>query len=468
MRSSPVSRHRFARYGGLAGAALLSISAYLGGALPLQPRVDLTTIWHAERWMLACLFWLTGTSMLVWAWWGLRHSVPSARWATITAALWSLPLLAAPPLGSQDVYSYACVGFTYAAGLDPYVNSVSILPCPWLEAVAPIWRDTPSPYGPLFVLLSGAVVSLGGTLAASVALFRAIALVGVGITALSLPVLARRCEIPEGQAVWLAVASPLVVIHQISGAHNDALMVGLLVAGLALVVSGRGRALQLIGGGALLGLAGAVKATAWVAVPFAALAAIAGPYCLRSLTRSGGLIIGGMTAALVVVMVVSGLSLGWVGGLMRSGDVVGWTAPAAAVGTNIEHLAALFGLSVPAVAASRLASAAPFAAILAALWWRARQADALYRAGLALAAAAVLAPRFHPWYATWPLAVLAATVSRIRWLLLPCVAACFVVLPDGQSILRSTRLPGELLIIGLIAWVGALGVRRLRSLRVGP
>src|SRR5262249_55523175 len=81
MRSSPLSLHRLARYGGLAGAALLSISAYLGGALPLQPGVDLTTIWHGERWMLACLFWLTGTSMLVCAWWGLRAGVPSARWA---------------------------------------------------------------------------------------------------------------------------------------------------------------------------------------------------------------------------------------------------------------------------------------------------------------------------------------------------------------------------------------------------
>src|SRR5262245_13059465 len=310
MRSSPVSRHRFARYGGLAGAALLSMSAYIGGALPREPGVELTTIWHGERWMLARLFWLAGTSMLVLAWWGLRHSVPSARWAAITAALWSLPLLAAPPLGSQDVYSYACVGFTYVAGLDPYVNSVSTLPCPWLEAVAPIWRDTPSPYGPLFVLLSGAVVSLGGTLAASVALFRAIALVGVGITALSLRVLARRCEIPEGQAVWLAVASPLVAIHQISGAHNDALMVGLLVAGLALVVSGRGAALELVGGGALLGLAGAVKATAWVAVPFAALAAIAGPYCLRSLIRCGGLIIAGTATALGIVIALAGSGFG--------------------------------------------------------------------------------------------------------------------------------------------------------------
>jgi alpha-1,6-mannosyltransferase len=457
MRLLRVSRHGLVRYTGLAGATLLATSAYLGGALPPQLRVD------PDRWMLLYLFWLTGTSILVWAWWAGRQGVPSARWAAITGTLWSIPLLAAPPLGSQDVYSYACVGFTYAAGLDPYVNSVSTLPCPWLEAVAPIWRDTPSPYGPLFVLLSGAMVSLGGTLVASVALFRAIAVVGVGLTALSLPALARRCGIPEGQAVWLAVASPLVVIHQVSGAHNDALMVGLLVAGLALVVSSGGRTLELVGGGALLGLAGAVKATAWVAVPFAALAAIAGPYCLRSLIRCAGLIIGGMTTALVGVMFVSGLSLGWVGGLMRSGDAVGWTAPAAVVGTNIERLAALLGLTVPAVAASRLTSIAPFAGILIVLWWRARQGDAVYRAGLALAAAAVLAPRFHPWYATWPLAVLAATVSRIRWLLLPCVVACFVVLPDGQSILRSTRLPGELLLIGLIAWVGVLGVRRLRS-----
>ena len=456
-----MSRYSLVRYAGLAATALLATSAYLGGALPAQS--DLMTIWRGEQGPLIYLLWLTGTSLLVWAWWVVRDSAPSARWAAVTAALWSVPLLAAPPLGSRDVYSYACVGFTYAAGLDPYVNSVSTLPCPWLESVAPIWRDTPSPYGPLFVLLSGAMVTLGGTLVASIALFRAIAIVGVGITALCLPALARRCEIPESQAVWLGIASPLVVIHQVSGAHNDALMVGLLVAGLALVASSPGQTLALVGGGALLGLAGTVKATAWVAVPFAALTAIPGPYCLRSLIRYGGLMIGGLFTALIVVTLVSGLSFGWVEGLVRSGDVVGWTTPSTAVGMIIEYAAGVLGLRVPAVVGSRVASIAPFAVILIVLWWRARHGHALHKAGLALAAAAVLAPRFHPWYATWPLAVLAATVRRVHWLVLPCVIASFVVLPEGRSILRSTRLPGELLTIGLIAWAGVLGVRRLRS-----
>ena len=458
----PVSRYSLVRYGGLTGALLLSASAYLGGALPAPPGADLTT-WSEERGPLVYVLWLIGTSLLVSAWWVARHDVPSARWAGVTAALWSAPLLAAPPLGSRDVYSYACVGFTYASGLDPYVHSVATLPCPWLASVAPIWRDTPSPYGPLFVLLSGAMVTLGGTLVASIGLFRAIAVVGVGITGLCLPALARRCEIPEGQAVWLGMASPLVVIHQISGAHNDALMVGLLVAGLALVTSSPGRALALLGGGALLGLAGAVKATAWVAVPFAALVAIAGPYTLRRFIRCLGLMISGVATALIVVSLVSGLSLGWVGGLVRSGDVVGWTAPSAAVGVIVEHAAGILGLRARAVDASRVATIVPFAVILMVLWWCARHGQALHRAGLALAAAAVLAPRFHPWYATWPLAVLAATVWRTHWLVLPCVVACFVVLPDGRSILRSTRLPGELLTIGLIAWAGMLVVRRLRS-----
>ena len=213
-----MSRYGLARYTGLGGAALLATCAYFGGALPaLHPDVSPITMWRGPHEPLIYLLWLTGTSLLVWAWWVVRDSAPSARWAAITAALWSTPLLVAPPLGSRDVYSYAC-------------------------------------------------------------------------------------EIPEGQAVWLGLASPLVVIHQISGAHNDALMVGLLVAGLALVASSPGRTLTLVGGGALLGLAGTVKATAWVAVPFAALTAIAGPYCLRSLIRCGGLMIGGLLIALTAVM----------------------------------------------------------------------------------------------------------------------------------------------------------------------
>ena len=76
-----------------------------------------------------------------------------------------------------------------------------------------------------------------------------LAVVGVALAAACLPVLARRCGVPAERALWLALASPLVGVHLVSGAHNDALMVGLLAAGLAVVAADPGRRWPLLAGG---------------------------------------------------------------------------------------------------------------------------------------------------------------------------------------------------------------------------
>ncbi|MFJ6955670.1 DUF2029 domain-containing protein, partial [Micromonospora aurantiaca] len=106
-----------ARYTGLAGAVLLTVAGWLGGALPATPpRGTLAAIWAAPHGPVTLGCWLAGTLLLVGAWWSLRWGAPSGRWAYVTAGLWSLPLLAAPPIGSRDVYSYACQGWTWTQG----------------------------------------------------------------------------------------------------------------------------------------------------------------------------------------------------------------------------------------------------------------------------------------------------------------------------------------------------------------
>jgi hypothetical protein len=64
----------------------------------------------------------------------------------------------------------------------------------------------------------------------------------------------------------------------------------------------------------------------------------------------------------------------------------------------------------------------------------------------------LLAPVFHPWYATWPLAVLAATAHRTRWFVVPVTVAAFLTLPDGTSLARFSKVPGTVLMIALIVW----------------
>jgi alpha-1,6-mannosyltransferase len=235
-----MSRAALSRYAGLAGSLLLAVAAWLGGASsPWQPTVTPRTIFAGENGVLLPLSWLLGTLLMIGAWWFGRRAVPSARWAYITAALWAVPLLPFLPLGSYDVYSYACQGWQQSAGLDPYAGGVDLLGCPWREAVAPTWLDSPAPYGPVFLVLAAAAAKLGVSLIGTLALLRVIAVLGVVLIAVCLPVLARWAGVPLKRAVWLTLACPLVPIHLISGAHNDAVMVGLLVAALALATRRR-------------------------------------------------------------------------------------------------------------------------------------------------------------------------------------------------------------------------------------
>ncbi|GAB3157027.1 alpha-(1-_6)-mannopyranosyltransferase A [Micromonospora sonneratiae] len=460
--------HHLARYAGLAGSLLLSVAAFLGGAFPeLGDDVTPVSIWQGEHGPLIIVSWLVGTGLMVGAWWKMRHRIPSVRWALVTIGLWLLPLLVAPLLGSRDVYAYACQGATYAAGLNPYEQGVSALPCPWLDSISLIWRDTPAPYGPLFVLISGGVVASTDSLTTIVVLFRLIAVLGVGLTAVSLPVLARRCGVPVERALWLALACPLVGVHLVSGAHNDALMIGLLVTGLAVIVAspGRsGRVAWLLAGGVLLGLAVAIKATAAVVVPFAALAAVVGSYRMRALVRDGGWVVVGSLAAVVGVTLAAGLNFGWIAGLSSSGDSIGWSSPPTAVGQTAGYVARIFGWHIDALPVTRTIGLVALAVVLVWLWWRARNRNPLYGAGLALAATVALSPVFHPWYATWPLAVLAATaVVRTDWFAGVAAAVSFLVLPDGTSLTRYTKMPGAPLMTLLVIVVVVRLVRSARS-----
>lgn len=472
------------RYLGLVGAVLLAVAGYLGGALP-----DATDerVWRAADGPLTVLLWLVGTGLLTGAWWALRHGTPSTGWAYRTAGLWSVPLLVAPPLGSRDVYSYACQGWAYGQGVDPYAVGVAVAGCPWADAVSPIWRDTPAPYGPGFVLLAALAVALGGGLVGVVVVLRLIAVAGVLLVAVCLLGLARAAGVPTRRAVWLALACPLLGVHLVAGAHNDAVMLGLLLLGLLVVVRFPGRPWPLLVAGALLGLAVGVKATAVVVLPFAALAAVLGRFTVRSVLRDGGWLAAGALIALGGVSVFSGLGLGWVAGLRHSGDLEQWTSPPTAVGMVLDYAGELVGGRPVAVPVVRALALALLALVLVVLWWRAwsalralgdvrqrvvrleaaRPRVALLGAGLALAATVVLAPVFHPWYATWPLVLLAAAATRTTWFVLPCAAAAFLTLPDGTNLARLVKAPGALVMTGLVVVAAGWGVPRLWRSRAG-
>ena len=475
------------RWAGFAGSAATAATAYLGGSGFVRvPSVNPLTLLSGQRGVLLPVCWVLGTTLLIGAWWFGRNVLPSTRWALVTVGLWLVPVLPFLPLGSADVYSYACQGYVQHAGGDPYSTGVQEFGCPWLGSVATSWRDSPAPYGPLFLLLAARTVAVAGdSLAGVIAGLRVIALAGLALAAVGLPVLARRAGMDPARAVWLLLACPLVLIHLVSGAHNDALMIGLIVAGLAMVAS-RSTPGWLVAGGAVLGLAVAVKATAVVVLPFAVLAVVPAGSALRALWRPTAAIGGGALLATGALSLLTGRGLGWVAGLLRSGDSVTWGSPSTAVGLTADFVAGLVGWHTDAVPVTRAIGVLLLAAFLVWLWWRSRAGAALPAAGLALAATVLCAPVFHPWYATWPLAVLAATgtaarataaaatqagagagaPAESRWLLGLCAFAATLTLPAGYNWALYTRIPGAVVVTaGLIVLV-VVRVRRARDRRV--
>ncbi|HZD98286.1 MAG TPA: polyprenol phosphomannose-dependent alpha 1,6 mannosyltransferase MptB [Micromonosporaceae bacterium] len=463
-------RPAFVRWVGFAGSVLLSIAAFVSGAFPaLLPEASPVTIAQGPNGALTYLLWGFGTAGLVSAWWLGRHLIGtglmSARWVIVTAALWMLPLLVCPPTGSRDVYAYACQGALVAAGHSPYHEGVSALPCQWLSSVSLIWRDTPAPYGPLFLMIAG-VAAKTGSLTAAIVIFRIMAVVGVIMIAVWLPALARRVGVPTDRALWLVLACPLVVVHLIGGAHNDALTVGLLVAGLALLATRSHRMSALILGGVLIGLSIAVKTTIGAVLPFAVLFAAGGPAlpAVGVLIRRAVAIIG---SALVTLLGLSyGLGLGtfgWITALSHAGDSVAWTSPPTAVGLTIGYLERPFGGHFDAVPACRFAALVLMPIVLLVILWHSRNHNPLYGAGLALLATIFLAPVVQAWYLVWPLSMFAVTKVRIRWFIIAITFLSCTILPDGSGLAKTLQAPMSFVVTAIVIWAFVRGLTWLRG-----
>jgi hypothetical protein len=172
--------------------------------------------------------------------------------------------VAAPPVGSRDVWSYVMYGRILAVH---HANPYHIAPAafghdPLLSLVSPVWRDTMSVYGPLFTAVSAAGMWLTGASALLSRMF--FQLIAAGAAGGAMWLVWR--ETSDAAAVALVGLNPLVVVTVVNGGHSDAL-VGLgVLAGVALVVHRRPWL-----GGAVFGLAALVKIVALL--PLAAVAA---------------------------------------------------------------------------------------------------------------------------------------------------------------------------------------------------
>lgn len=442
---------------GFVSALALAGGAWFAGALPAGHRAGAAGPYAAG--LVVCLLGLGG---LIAAWLLTARSLPS-RGLLLTGVLWQVPLLFAPPLGSRDVYSYACQGWVYARSLDPYAVSPRAGGCPWLPGVATLWQDATTPYGPFALLLSGGAAA-AGSWPVALTLLRLCALAGVALAAAGGYRLAASFGLDPRRAVWLGLPAPLVAVHAVSGAHHDALVGGLVVIGLALCAGRSRRALVLAG--AALGLAAAIKITALAALPFALILAA------RTALRRTVPVIAALGGSFALVSLVSGLGLGWLAALTASTGPKQWTSVPTGVGMAAGYLLRALGLAAhedTALAAARLAGVLALGVIaLACAWtaWRHRTGSpraVVLRAGLVLLALVLLGPVAYPWYFLIPIPVLAAaldTARHRRWLALGAAAAALLVLPDGLGIPAVTKAPGAVADLLLVIAAAFLALRR--------
>lgn len=384
-------------------------------------------------------------------------SVPET-WCIL--AIWGLPFFLGAPLFSRDLYSYVAQGQLAHHGLNPYsVAPAALGPGDLLSSIASVWRHTASPYGPLFVSVShlGADVS-GGSLVAQILVFRSVELVGLALMMVSLPVLARRLGNDPGLALWLAVLSPLALFSFVSSGHNDALMIGLMLAGIALGTGGR-----LWWGVALCALAATVKLPGAAGVVF-----LAADACTRA-GRSGRVRIvagaAGISAAVVAgVTLVAGLGWAWLGptALHVPTELRVLITPLVSVGTFAYGTLHAVGLPVTQSATVTVVQAlGGLAAVTGILWmvFHARDHDAVRLCGLALILFVVLSPTLWPWYLMWGVAVLAATsAQRSKALAAVAALAMLEVGAGGTPMLNGGAywVTGPIVLVALVwfLWSG--------------
>jgi hypothetical protein len=216
-----------------------------------------------------------------------------ARAVLVAIVVSHLVFLAAPPLFSADVFGYVAFARLGALHhLDPYGHGAAAMPLdPAFTYIG--WHHLTSPYGPLFTVMSYAFVPLG-VAGAYWALKALAAACSLAIVALVWR-LAQARGVPRVAAIAFVGLNPLLLVYGVAGAHNDFLVMGVVLA--AVLVEAGGRPAR--GGAALVGAA-AMKASAALLLPFMAVGSR-----LRRRTLAG--MAGGLFAAGALAVAVFGV-----------------------------------------------------------------------------------------------------------------------------------------------------------------
>ena len=499
---------------GATGSVLILIGSLGTGAIPVlqNPVAGMRVLSLPSRMFgTALALSISGTLTLVVAWLLLgrfavgRLSVEvrngrsparrmSRRQADRTLLLWIAPIVVAPPLLSKDVYSYLAQSAIAYRGMDPYaVGPMGGLGIDHVltRSVPNLWRDTPAPYGPLFLWIGEGITAITGeNITAAIFLHRLIALVGIALIVWALPRLARRCGVSSVAAIWLGAMNPLLILHLVGGIHNEALMLGLMLVGLELSF----RAIYgpdllrnpgsfwpsrsgwiLIGGAAVLAASAMVKFTSMLSLGFVGIAlALRWGATLPALRRaplrqwwqrsrqtvyalslSAGFYAVVAGVVIVVISVGTGLGFGWTGTLTTGEIVRSWMSMPTLLSVTTGRLGVNLGLGDHTQAVLEVAR--PIGQLIAAgfivRWMLATLGGRLHplgALGVSMATVVLFFPFVQAWYLLWAVIPLAAWATG-PWFRLSTIAAsaiiAIVVMPT------SSNTSGVVLAQGVLAGV---------------
>jgi hypothetical protein len=426
---------------GLAGSAVLVLGGIFAGVPPMRDPLLREPMFEAVRRFttpaVMCVF--VGVSLLLLAWWRLgrllrERDAPDLRDLLTTLVWWAAPLMVTIPIFSRDVYSYLAQGKMTDLGIDAYQYGPAILGGPLSENIPQIWQTTPAPYGPVFLSLASDVTTMTGeSIWTGIFGMRILALGGMALIVWSVPRIARAAGVDPRNALWLGVLNPLVLIHLVADAHNDSLMLGLMLAGLAFALERRPAA-----GAVLVAFGALVKAPAALALLFIVPIWVGQMSGSARWLRAGLGSFGIVALTAVATTTVAGTGYGWISALDTPTRAHTWTSVTTDVGYWAGLLTDRLGIATAdqALAACRLIGLAAAGLSCLYLFQRHYRLRPVVGLGLGLAVVLALGPVVHPWYLLWaiiPLAAAADSPKVRRGVVIASIAMIMMVLPGGVS-----------------------------------
>lgn len=358
---------------------------------PLRLRADLTTAL-----VVLCAAWL-----IAWV------SAPALPVKVVAAAVALPPLvfLLGPPQPLTDVFNYIVYGGMAAHGINPYTHIPLGAPHGAAYALSN-WHHLPSPYGPLFTLLSEPLSLL--PLPAAYWVWKLI-VVGSALATLALIWwLAVQLGRSPQRALACAGLCPVTLAVGIGGFHNDMPAVLCMVAALACLQRGTDAQSPRwdLAAGALVVVAAGLKPSFAIAAPLVVLGA------RRRLPAFAGAATAGAVVGLVILIAFGG-ALPAIGIQDRLVNPLSLPNVIGALTGHGGADAELRGRARDLLAVAVLAGAGLVA-------WRRRWAIPVI--GLVLLAGVLSLSWVMPWYEAWVLPF--AALARPRALVPLAVAAC--------------------------------------------